>query len=261
MASIVINSPEQAQLDDSLFSVVKCVSYVNAKRKPFVPSTKNFVESFQFKKIIVDTGCTSNLFALSSSATLEQLYDEFSGPGFVWELCTSQGVAGSCHALKVSKVSQRPAFKLSVCFDILGPEAACQMDIFRIYLSSANMQDIVASLRIRSKFELMSDIRTLEAVIATGQNFPEREYSVLGQSFLKSFDSISFGKATFYFCERTFPVIEGWDYIESMTKKIRSLVMHINVPGDYDVWTDDEAVFLDDAAFDFEATEDVVLLC
>lgn len=214
-------SPPQEKLRLPCESI-KCVSFCNIHNKLLIPSTKNFVGRLQFKKIIMDSGSTSLLLIFSPHAKLLEVLDMYQSSMYTWELTMSQGVTSTSWALKISTLSTRPTINFHLCTDLLSDKTFCSLCFLRFYLSTANIKEILSTEALRRKFDDLTDITRLEEVLRSGTVLPERTYSLLGQSFLSTVDSVACGRATFYFEAGAFPITEGWEYIYRCSGIIRS---------------------------------------
>lgn len=244
--SLNYKSPSQLRLPDEMFSNIACITFRNCKNKAFVPSTKNYILDMQFKKCLTDTGSTTVLLAISALASLRHLRHHFGNKAHTWELTSSRGVS-TTYALKISFFNNPGGFfDLRVCSDILGGNTASKLPFLRFYLSSSSIAEILESKDLCDLLSNKTDVESLKIVQASGVFLPERDFSVLGQSFLSNYDSVGCQRATFFFIPGTFPIHQGWDLVQEMSIIIGMTAAEISLPEDYDDWVDGEDIFLDD---------------
>eukprot|EP01031_Cornospumella_fuschlensis_P035310 gene35310-42785_t len=216
---------------------------INRRGRVYIPSTKNSFGVAKVSKVLCDSGFSSLLIPIESSAMLTKIFEEYNDDLiFRFEIVGSSGVGGDSLCLKVSSRLSSPHEALSIHLgrDILGG-LAVPMSYLRFSLCSQDIEEIRRHPTWLNRF-LESHQRKLSSY---NQVLPRRTHALLGQAVLKRWLALKHLDCEVYFVASSFSFPDSLQALEKMLDRLTAPVRE-RLPEHFNDWEDDLLVFTDE---------------
>jgi hypothetical protein len=214
------------------------ISFMNKRKRFFLPSTKNYFGDIKVSRVLTDTGCTSLLLPLESTGQLFRLLESHH------EICDfiisfSRNAGGQSPVLLFQPKSVTLKFSVHVCTDIMPGDIKPEVDNLRFSLCAEDVDEINGGSR---RFFIDAEVKKLEGVVVTSKR---REHALLGQSILYNFYVMKYRKIELYVDPVKFVLPSTFDELNNMTSSIESQLQPLK-PDDFDDWEDNDNAYEDD---------------
>ena len=214
------------------------ISFMNRRKRFFLPSTKNFFGDIKVSRVLTDTGCSSLLLPLESTGHLFRiLQSHHETCDFI--ISFSRNAGGQSPVLVFQPKSVTLKFSVHVCADIIPSDIRPELDNLRFSLCAEDVDEINGGSRC---FFIDAEVKKLEGVVVSSKR---RGHALLGQSILYNFYVMKYRKMEMYVDPVKFVLPSTFNELNNMTSSIESQLQPLR-PDDFDDWEDDDNAYEDD---------------
>eukprot|EP01038_Epipyxis_sp_PR26KG_P006466 gene6466-8895_t len=212
---------------DTLKNGVVFYSFMNNRKKFYLPNIDNYFGPVKVEKIMIDTGCNSL-----------KLTD------FRWRIGKSSGVGGTSPVLIIEMESSQECIDVSLMTD---EEGEHKFKLFKLRFALCT-EDIEFMLNLGDLLKTIftqDDVNMLNQLV-TGAVFKRRKHALLGQDILQKYSCIRHGKVALHIDVLKMEGKFDWVDIKDCCQAIVNSLKHF--PDDFNNWEDDDLAhgFLDD---------------
>ena len=214
------------------------ISYMNRRKRFFLPSTKNFFGDIKVSRVLTDTGCSRLLLPLESADHLFRiLQSHHETCDFIISFSSNAG--GQSPILLFQPKSVTLKFSVHVCADIISSDIRPEVDNLRFSLCAEDVEEIKGGSR---RFFIDAEVKKLESVVVPSKR---RGHALLGQSILYNFYVMKYRKMEMYVDPEKFVLPSTFNELNNMTSSIEGQLQPSR-PDDFDDWEDDDNAYEDD---------------
>jgi hypothetical protein len=246
------------------------ISLDNNRHKFFVPSTKNYFGGVKVDKLLCDSGCTSLLLYFASLAHLEDAFRSLDNENYRVFCAAGVGVTGIDMAIKFKQLIPG-SIDCFMSTDLFPNSPAINLLFLRFSLCSEDINHIVQTPHLLSRFgkqdqarlraevvretiharhaleEYQEILRVLGPSVAVKLRkqtplVPRKSHGLIGQHILGLFVHFKMDEVEF-FCSKEYVLPST---MRILGNQMRALTAQIEVPGDYEEWEEDFAVYDDE---------------
>eukprot|EP01038_Epipyxis_sp_PR26KG_P017471 gene17471-24175_t len=248
---------KQGEINDStgvekLKNGVVFYSFMNNRKKFYLPNIENYFGPVKVEKIMIDTGCNSLLLNFKESKQINDLIDAYPSShqsrkmtDFRWRIGKSSDVGGTSPVLIIEMDPSQECINVSLMTD---EEGEHKFKLFKLRFALCT-EDIEFMLNLGDLLKTIftqDDVNMLNQLV-TGDVFKRRTHALLGQDILQRYSCIRHGKVALYI--DVLKMEEGkfdWIDIKDCCQATVTSLKHL--PDDFNDWEDDDLAhgFFDD---------------
>ena len=193
------NSSSPQELLYDIPDGINVVAIMNDKYRFFLPSNENYFGGVKVSKVLCDSGFSSILLPLDSSADLEMIINTHKAHSKLSVSNKGKGVGGNSICLKIASRGLSK-MKIHVCKDIFGNSCIFETDMLRFSLFT---EDIAAILEMHESAFVSSPDSILILKNDT-KHHEHRTHALLGQKNLKNHSVIKHNNVELFLDADTF---------------------------------------------------------
>jgi hypothetical protein len=169
---------------------ITAIGYCNSKNCVVSPSSYNYIGDFCIGNCILDSGCSTLLLKVDSTAVLDQIFDYFPASTWNFRIGEGIGISGKVQTLIVTHNAKEPV-PVYLARDICESAIVGYAPGYRFHLCDEDVETIMNDERKRSRNSLATElIRT--------NNIPRLCHSLIGAAILKQSIGLWFPEIVFF---------------------------------------------------------------